>query len=74
MRQDHVWKTTVCVALCALVLLALTGCETLLTRQTTDLSCTAYRPITYDSRTIDADLARQLREHNAVWQEICGPT
>lgn len=73
MRKGHVWSASVLIALIALVL-TLTGCETLLTPTVVDTSCAAFKPIRYGSQSIadQPDLVRQLREHNAVWVELCG--
>lgn len=73
MQKGPVWSVTVLIALIALALM-LTGCATLTTPTVVDTSCAAFQPIRYSGAALadQPDLIRQLREHNAVWVELCG--
>lgn len=73
MQNDLPWKLTVFAALIALAL-ALTGCETLLTPTVVDTSCAAFQPIRYSGSALadQPDVLRQVKDHNAVWLELCG--
>ena len=52
-----------------LLIILLTACETIPTGAT-DVSCSAFHPMTFSSRDTEATI-KQVREHNAAWRAIC---
>jgi hypothetical protein len=54
------------------VLPLLAACKTTTPISATDASCLAYEPIRY-SRTDTEATRRQIIEHNAAWDALCGP-
>jgi hypothetical protein len=57
-------------ALAVMCLTILAACQTIPTTGT-DL-CPAFAPITYSAKNDTSETVRQIREHNAAWQAICG--
>jgi len=53
------------------VMLTLTACLTTNTT-VTDVSCLAFKPITFSGSKDTQQTIKEVREHNAAWDELCG--
>lgn len=55
---------------CGLLTLMVTGCMTTTASVVTDSSCDIFEPILW-SQQDTAETVQQIREHNAVFREVC---
>lgn len=53
-----------------LLSMMLTACGTIPTTAT-DVSCSAFQPITFSAASDTPETVRQVREHNAAWRSLC---
>lgn len=63
------------LTLLGLMPMILTGCLSMQTRSTgivVDTTCEAMRPITYSASRDTPETVREVRQHNAAYQALCG--